>query len=379
MIYFDNSATTEPNEDVLASFIEVSQKYYGNASSAHKLGLDAERLLRKSYQHISDLLAVKPTEIIFTSGGTEGNNLAIKGIVLAYQNRGKHLITTTIEHPSVLNAFQAMEELGFEVTYLPVDQSGVVSIDLLKEALREDTILVSVMHVNNELGTIQPIEEIGQLLKNKKTTFFHVDHVQGFGKVTLDYKKCQIDLATISGHKIHGLKGTGLVYQREGVRLFPLLHGGGQQDNRHSGTEDLAGIVSLGRAMRLILEQNLRHSEHLKLLNELLRDKLSAIDEVIINTPEQQAPHILNFSIPGLKPEVVLHALEDRQIYVSTQSACSSKKSNESSVLRAIHLPPNQRNSALRISFSYHNTTDEVELFARALKRIIKELKQDMR
>ena len=379
MIYFDNSATTEPNEDVLASFIEVSQKYFGNASSAHKLGLDAERLLRKSYQHISDLLAVKPTEIIFTSGGTEGNNLAIKGIVLAYQNRGKHLITTTIEHPSVLNAFQAMEELGFEVTYLPVDQSGVVSIDLLREALREDTILVSVMHVNNELGTIQPIEEIGQLLKNKKTTFFHVDHVQGFGKVTLDYKKCQIDLATISGHKIHGLKGTGLVYQREGVRLFPLLHGGGQQDNRHSGTEDLAGIVSLGRAMRLILEQNLRHSEHLKLLNELLRDKLSAIDEVIINTPEQQAPHILNFSIPGLKPEVVLHALEDRQIYVSTQSACSSKKSNESSVLRAIHLPPNQRNSALRISFSYHNTTDEVELFARALKRIIKELKQDMR
>lgn len=379
MIYFDNSATTEPNEDVLASFIEVSQKYYGNASSAHKLGLDAERLLRKSYQHISDLLAVKPTEIIFTSGGTEGNNLAIKGIALAYQNRGKHLITTTIEHPSVLNAFQAMEELGFEVTYLPVDQSGVVSIDLLKEALREDTILVSVMHVNNELGTIQPIEEIGQLLKNKKTTFFHVDHVQGFGKVTLDYKKCQIDLATISGHKIHGLKGTGLVYQREGVRLFPLLHGGGQQDNRHSGTEDLAGIVSLGRAMRLILEQNLRHSEHLKLLNELLRDKLIAIDEVIINTPEQQAPHILNFSIPGLKPEVVLHALEDRQIYVSTQSACSSKKSNESSVLRAIHLPANQRNSALRISFSYHNTTDEVELFARALKRIIKELKQDMR
>ncbi len=379
MIYFDNSATTVPNEDVLASFIEVSRKYYGNASSAHKLGLEAERLLRKSYQHIGELLAVKPTEIIFTSGGTEGNNLAIKGIALAYQNRGKHLITTTIEHPSVLNAFQAMEELGFEVTYLPVDQSGVVSMDLLKEALREDTILVSVMHVNNELGTIQPIEEIGQLLKDKKTTFFHVDHVQGFGKVALDYKKCQIDLATISGHKIHGLKGTGLVYQREGVRLFPLLHGGGQQDNRHSGTEDLAGIVSLGRAMRMILEQKLHLSEHLKLLNELLRDKLIAIDEVIINTPEQQAPHILNFSIPGLKPEVVLHALGEREIYVSTQSACSSKKSNESSVLRAIHLPPNQRNSALRISFSYHNTTDEVELFARVLKRIIKELKEDMR
>ncbi|GAA4072801.1 cysteine desulfurase family protein [Amphibacillus indicireducens] len=379
MIYFDNSATTEPNSDVLETFLEVSRRYYGNASSAHKLGLEAEHLLRKSYQHISQLLAVKPTEIIFTSGGTEGNNLAIKGIALAYQNRGKHLMTTTIEHPSVINTFQALEELGFEVTYLPVDQSGVVSIDAVKQALREDTILVSVMHVNNELGTIQPIEAIGQLLKNRKYTFFHVDHVQGFGKIGLDLKQSAIDLATISGHKIHGLKGTGLVYQREGVRLFPLLHGGGQQDNRHSGTENLAGIVSLSKAIRLILEQNSARSKHLQLLNRRMRDELTQIDEVIINTPENQAPHIINFSIPGLKPEIVLHALEERNIYVSTQSACSSKKASESSVLRAIHLPPNQRNSAIRISFSYHNTIDEIDVFIRELQRIIKELKQDMR
>ncbi|BAM47046.1 cysteine desulfurase family protein [Amphibacillus xylanus] len=379
MIYFDNSATTEPNEEVLATFVEVSKRYYGNASSAHQLGLNAEQLLRKSYQHISRLLSVKPTEIIYTSGGTEGNNLAIKGIALAYQSRGKHLITTSIEHPSVLNPFKALEELGFEVTYLPVDQSGIVSVDDLKQALRDDTILVSVMHVNNELGTIQPIRAIGEVLKNRKYTFFHVDNVQGFGKVELDLKASYVDLATISGHKIHGLKGTGLLYQREGVRLFPLLHGGGQQDNRHSGTEDIAGIVSLARAMRLILEKQTNQVIQLRQLNQLLRERLNEIEDVVINTPEDQAPHIINFSIPGFKPEIILHALEERGIYVSTQSACSSKKADESSVLRAIHLPPNQRNSALRISFSYQNTPDQVDKFVQSLKAIITELKQDMR
>ncbi|WP_440896110.1 cysteine desulfurase family protein [Amphibacillus sp. Q70] len=379
MIYFDNSATTKPLDDVIESFVQVSQKYYGNASSAHQFGLEADRLLRKSYQQVSQLLSVNSNEVIFTSGGTEGNNMAIKGIAHAYQNRGKHMITTSIEHPSVLNAFHAMEEFGFEVSYLPVDQSGVVSVDSVREALRDDTILVSIMHINNEMGTIQPIEQIGTLLKDRKYTFFHVDDVQGFGKVDLKWKDCHVDLATVSGHKVHGLKGTGLLYVREGTRLFPLFHGGGQQNDRRSGTENLAGIVSLVRAIRLILEQKMHHPDYLSQLNHLMRKRLNQISEVIINTPENQAPHILNFSIPGFKPEVILRALEERQIYVSTQAACSSKKPDESAVLRAIQLPKEQRNSALRISFSYQNTTGEIELFIRALKRMIKELKEVMR
>lgn len=379
MIYFDNSATTKPLDDVLNSFLEVSRTFYGNASSAHQLGLDAEKLLRRSYQQASQLLMIDSNEIIFTSGGTEGNNLAIKGIAQAYQSRGKHLITTSIEHPSVLNSFAALEKMGFEVSYLPVDQSGVVAIETLRKALRDDTILVSVMHVNNELGTVQPIEQIGDLLKDRRDTFFHVDNVQGFGKIELNLKKNQIDLATISGHKIHGLNGTGLIYIRKGTRLFPLHHGGGQQGNRRSGTENLAGNVSLIKAMRLYLEQNLQQPNHFNELNQLLREKLSQLPEVTINTPENQADHILNFSIPGFKPEVILHALEDRNIYLSTQSACSSKKEDESAVLRAIGLPKKLRKSALRVSFSYQNTTGEIELFIRALKRVIKELKQDMR
>ena len=378
MIYFDNSATTRPHDDVLDSFMEVSKRYYGNSSSAHSFGLEAEKLLRKAYQQASQLMSVQSNEIIFTSGGTEGNNLAIKGIAHAYRKRGKHLITTVIEHPSVLNTFRALETFGFEVTYLPVDASGVVSVDRVKEALREDTILVSVMHVNNELGTIQPIEQIGQLLKNRKYTFFHVDHVQGFGKVNLDFKKCHVDLASISGHKIHGLKGTGLVYVRENVRLFPLFHGGGQQNDRRSGTENLAGIVSFVRAMRLILDCQLHQPDHFQRLNQLLRNQLNDIPEVVINTIEDQAPHILNFSIPGFKPEVILRALEERRIFVSTKSACSSKKSVESAVLSAIQLPKELRQSSIRVSLSYQNTKGEIELFVRALKRVIKELKEVM-
>ncbi|WP_067844187.1 cysteine desulfurase family protein [Amphibacillus sediminis] len=378
MIYFDNSATTKPAQEVLDSFITVSQTYYGNASSAHRFGLDADQILRKAHQQAGQLMNVLEDEIIFTSGGTEGNNLAIKGIALAYQKRGKHIITSQIEHPSVLNACQALEELGFEITYLPVDQTGILSVDTVKQALRDDTILVSIMHINNEIGTIQPIKEIGALLKDRPTTFFHVDDVQGFGKVELDLKGCHVDLSTISGHKVHGLKGTGLLYVRKGLRLFPLFHGGGQQTDRRSGTENLPGIVSLVKAMRMILEHKLHYPNYLQRLNKQLRTQLKEIPNIVINTIENQAPHILNFSIPGFKPEVVLHALEERNIFVSTKSACSSKKSDESAVLRAIGLTQDRTVSALRISFSYQNTEGEIELFCRVLKKIIKDLSKVM-
>lgn len=378
MIYFDNSATTKPLEEVLDSYVAVSSNYYGNASSQHQIGMEANKLLRKAYQQAAAILNVSDNEVLFTSGGTESNNLAIKGIALRYKKRGKHLITTTIEHPSVIEAFKALESLGFEVTYLPVDESGSIKVEAVEDALREDTILVSVMHVNNEVGTIQPIKAIGNLLKNRRYTFFHVDDVQGFGKVPLDINDANIDLLSISGHKLHGLKGTGLLFKRKNVELFPLMHGGGQQQNIRSGTENIAGFVSLIKAMRMVQEQQLHHPNYLAELNELLRTSLTKINKIIMNTPENQAPHILNFSVPGFKPEVIQHALEERNIFISTKSACSSARPDESAVLKAMHLNRDRTTSALRVSFSFQNTEGEVELFYRAIKKTIKELNQVM-
>lgn len=378
MIYFDNSATTKPHEEVIESYQTVSGNYYGNPSSQHQLGYDADKLLRKAYEQAASMLGVSNQEIVFTSGGTESNNLAIKGIALRYQKHGKHLVTTTIEHPSVLEAFKALETLGFEVTYVPVDASGVVKVEAIKEAVREDTILVSVMHINNEIGTIQPVQAIGEFLATKKYTFFHVDHVQGYGKVELDIKRAHIDLLSVSGHKIHGLKGTGLLYLKENVQLFPLFHGGGQQGNLRSGTENIAGIVALVKAMRMVSEQQMHHPNHLSTLKAELMSRLATLKQVVINTPEDAAPHIINFSVPGYKPEVIVHALEERRIFVSTKSACASKSPDESAVLKAINLPANQTKSALRISFSYQNSEGEIELFYRALQKILRDLSQVM-
>ena len=378
MIYFDNSATTKPHEEVIESYQAVSENYYGNPSSQHQLGYDADKLLRKAYEQAASMLGVTNQEIVFTSGGTESNNLAIKGIALRYHKHGKHLVTTTIEHPSVLEAFKALETLGFEVSYVPVDASGVVKVEAIKEAVREDTILVSVMHINNEIGTIQPVQAIGEFLATKKYTFFHVDHVQGYGKVELDIKRAHIDLLSVSGHKIHGLKGTGLLYLKENVQLFPLFHGGGQQGNLRSGTENIAGIVALVKAMRMVSEQQMHHPNHLSTLKAELMSRLATLKQVVINTPEDAAPHIINFSVPGYKPEVIVHALEERRIFVSTKSACASKSPDESAVLKAINLPANQTKSALRISFSYQNSEGEIELFYRALQKILRDLSQVM-
>lgn len=378
MIYFDNSATTKPHEEVIESYQAVSENYYGNPSSQHQLGYDADKLLRKAREQAASMLGVTNQEIVFTSGGTESNNLAIKGIALRYQKHGKHLVTTTIEHPSVLEAFKALETLGFEVSYVPVDASGVVKVEAIKEAVREDTILVSVMHINNEIGTIQPVQAIGEFLATKKYTFFHVDHVQGYGKVELDIKRAHIDLLSVSGHKIHGLKGTGLLYLKENVQLFPLFHGGGQQGNLRSGTENIAGIVALVKAMRMVSEQQMHHPNHLSTLKAELMSRLATLKQVVINTPEDAAPHIINFSVPGYKPEVIVHALEERRIFVSTKSACASKSPDESAVLKAINLPANQTKSALRISFSYQNSEGEIELFYRALQKILRDLSQVM-
>ena len=254
MIYFDNSATTKPYKEVLGSFLKVSEEYFGNPSSLHKIGGQAEKLLQQARSQVAQLLDVKPAEILFTSGGTESNNLAVKGVALAHRERGRHIITTSIEHPSIHNAMVQLETLGFEITYVNPDSAGFISAEKIQSEMRDDTILVSVIHVNNEVGTIQPIKEIGALLKKYPKAIFHVDHVQGVAKVPLDFYQAGIHLCTISGHKFHGLKGTGALFVKEGIHLSALFSGGNQELKQRSGTENVAGMVAMSKALRMTLE-----------------------------------------------------------------------------------------------------------------------------
>lgn len=373
MIYLDNSATTQPYKEVLETFVTVSEKFFGNPSSLHHKGLEAEQLIDRARHNIGNCLDVKPHEIVFTSGGTEGNNLAIKGVAFQYKNRGNHIITTQIEHPASIEALQFLESFGYDVTYLPVDNNGIISVEDVKNAIRDETILVSIIHVNNEIGSIQPIEEIGELLKEKHKILFHVDHVQGATKVPLAFREANIDLCTISGHKLHGLKGTGLLYVREGLKLTPLLHGGGQENGYRSGTENVAGIVSLAKAIRLSYERSKTAIKKLQMMKEYMISELEKTGGVILNTPkERSAPHIVNFSLPGYKPEVFIHALAEEGISLSTKSACSSKKSEPSHVIYALDANEERATSALRVSFSFETEKEECKMFIKTLREQIK-------
>ncbi|MBU8905199.1 cysteine desulfurase family protein [Desertibacillus haloalkaliphilus] len=380
MIYFDNSATTKPYPEVLKTFTSVSERYFGNPSSLHSLGAEAERLLTQAREVISSILSVRPREVIFTSGGTEGNNLAIKGIALQHQNRGKHLITTEVEHASSYEIFQQLEKLGFDITYVPVDKHGLVSVEDVKKAIRKETILISMIHVNNELGSVQPIEEIAKVVADHPKIHFHVDHVQGVTKVPLNLSMKGIDLCTISGHKFHGLKGTGVLYIREGVTLFPLMHGGVQELQFRAGTENTAGIIALAKALRLSVEQSQKEIKKIEGLKRMLIDELETLDGIVVNTSkEHSAPHIVNFSIVGVKPEVVIQALTKKQIYVSTKSACSSKLAEPSRVLVAAGLGHERASSAIRVSFSFENEEVELVEFVNVMKKITPELLDVMR
>lgn len=369
MIYLDNSATTQPYKEVIETFFTVSEKFYGNPSSLHKIGIEAEQLMERARQQIADYFQAKPQEIFFTSGGTEGNNLAIKGVAFQYQSRGKHVITTAVEHPSSLETFRYLESLGFDVTYLPVNEDGLVNVDDVKRAVRDDTILVSIIHVNNEIGTVQPVDEIGAFLKTKRKIIFHVDHVQGATKVPLNMHEANIDLCTVSGHKIHGLKGTGFLFIREGLVLTPLLHGGGQENGYRSGTENVAGIVSLAKAVRLSFEKSKTMIHQLNEWKQYLIQELEKIDGVIVNTPKQHsAPHIVNFSLPGYKPEVLIHALAEKGISISTKSACSSKQSEASYVILALGAGEERALSALRVSMSFETEKQHIDTFLKELR-----------
>ncbi len=378
MIYFDNSATTKPYQEVLESYLTVSSDYFGNPSSLHGIGAQAENLLTKARTQIANLLDVKASEIFFTSGGTESNNMAIKGVAMKHRTRGRHLITTAIEHPSVAKAMKQLEQLGFDVTYLPVNRQGIVSVSDVEKAIRQDTILVSIMHVNNELGTIQPITEIGRLLKNYPKVLFHVDAVQSIGKVPLNLHQWGIDLCSFSAHKFHGLKGTGFLFIREGVQLDPLLAGGNQEWKRRSGTENVAGAVSSAKALRLLLEKSKTGTLMMKNIQSLLTDGLHEINGINVQTvPSIAAPHIVNFTIDGMKAETFIHLLEKDTIYASTTSACSSKNQSPSKTLLAMGVSEQEALRSIRLSLSFDNTEEEAWFVIKTIKKASLQLRKE--
>ena len=380
MIYLDNSATTKPYNEVLDSFVKVSTDFYGNPSSLHGLGMKAEQILTQARENSAKQLGCKPSEVIFTSGGSEGNSLAIKGSALFNKGRGNHIITTGVEHPSVTEACKQLEQHGFTISYIQPNNNGIISVDDIKREIRDDTILISVIHINNEIGAIQPIEDIGNLLRQYPKILFHVDHVQGVGKVNLDFAKAGIDLCTISGHKFHGLKGTGILYVRTGVSLTPLISGGAQENNFRSGTENIGGAVALSKALRLTVENKEKTVHRMNKIKERYITKLSKLGSISINTPSNfSAPHIINFSINGLKSEVFVHMLEEYGIYVSTTSACSSKKKAPSKTLLAMGKDEKTATSSIRISLSYLNKLEEVDIVVAAIADSISKLEKIMR
>ena len=386
-IYLDNSATTKVYPEVAQFMTKVMCEDYGNPSSMHTKGLEAEKYIKDSKDIFSKILKCEPKNIYFTSGGTESDNLAIIGSAQAYKRRGKHLITTKIEHPAVLNSFMYLEGEGFEVTYLPVNELGVVNPEDLKAALRDDTILVSVMHTNNEIGSLMPIEEIGKIIKEKNPEIiFHVDAVQGFGKAQIVPKKMGIDLLSVSSHKIHGPKGMGVLYVGDKVRLLPISYGGGQQGGLRSGTENVPGIAGMGLAAKKIYENLAADTDRMYALKEMLIKGALEFGNVKANGVSgdlsdlrQTAPHIVSLSFEGIRAEVLLHALEDKGIYVSAGSACSTHKPEPSATLKAIGLEKELLDCTLRFSMSELTDEDEIKQTLKALEEILPFLRRFVR
>ncbi|USB34474.1 cysteine desulfurase family protein [Paenibacillus sp. YPG26] len=377
MYYFDHAATTPPSDEVIRTVNEVMARHYGNPSSLHRLGEDSDKLLRRSREVCAASLGVESAEIIFTSGATESNNLALKGAALQYKSRGNHIITTEIEHPSVYECAKQLQLLGFEMTFLPVNGEGTVDAEQVMDAVRPETILVSIMHVNNEIGSIQPIEDIGLRLKAEHPkVLLHVDGVQGYGKVPLSLKESGIDMYSLSAHKIRGPKGTGLLYVREGVSLFPLLAGGGQERGLRSGTENVPGLVGMAKAVRLAGEGVQSRSDQLRALRNRFIEGIARIPEVSLNSaPTGGAPHIISFSVPGMKAEALLHMLEEDGFMVSTKSACSSKAAEPSRVLLAMGAGKAAAASGIRVSLGEEHNGDHIDLLLISLNKAVNRLR----
>ncbi len=379
MIYFDNGSTTPVDERVKNKVVEYLNNNFGNPSSLHKLGVEAEKRIKNEREKVAKYLGVHSKNIVFTSGGTESNNYAIKGSCYTFQNRGKHIITTIFEHASVYYTFKSLEAEGFEVEYINVDSNGFVNIEELKSKIRKDTILISIMHTNNEIGSIQNLEAIGKGIKEvNNRTIFHTDAVASFGKLPMEIKKWGVDLLTASGHKVYTPSGIGFLYIRDGLKLNPLITGGGHEEGRRSGTENVLGIIALGESASLLYEKNI--DEEIKKANELrfyLVEKIKkSIKDVRINSPKvfngdniTSSPFLVNLGFKGVKAEVLLHYLESKDIYVSTTSACNSKSSKKASrVLDAVKVPQEYREGSLRITFSHNNTKEEVDEFVAVLE-----------
>lgn len=378
-IYLDNSATTRVFPEVAALMNRIFQEEYGNPSSMHHKGVEAEKELRKARETLAQILKVKEKNLIFTSCGTESDNLAIIGAARAAKRRGKHLITTPIEHPAVLETMKYLESEGFEITYLPVDQDGLVSPESVAKAVREDTILVSVMHTNNEIGALEPIAQIGEAIKAKNPqTLFHVDAVQGFGKARIYPKRMHIDLLAASGHKIHGPKGVGLLYVGDNVRIRNIIYGGGQQGGMRSGTENVPGIAGMALAAKLLYEHFDEEQQKLRAMKDTFIQRVSAIEGVHINgrTGEDSAAHIISLSVEGIRAEVLLHALEDKGIYVSSGSACASNRPHISETLQAIGTPQAYLDSTIRLSTSVMNSMEDMEGAVQALEELLPMLRK---
>jgi cysteine desulfurase len=366
MIYLDYSATTKTSEEVLDTFLRVSRDFVGNPNSLHKLGILAKQLEESSTRQIASLLGVSEDEIIYTSGSSESNNLAIKGICLKYQSRGKHILTTHLEHSSIYGPLGYLQRLGFEVEFLKT-KDGIVDLDDLRSKLRDDTILVSIASVSSETGLLQPIDEIGKILKEYPKLFFHVDATQSIGKVNVSFQN--VDLVSISAHKIYGIKGVGLLIKKKNIELEPIIHGGKSTTKYRSGTPALPLIASFARALRLALEDVDKKYEKVLELNRYLKESILDIPNVVINSNEHCIPHILNLSVLTVKPETMLHAFEEYDIYISTKSACSSSDSISKSVLE-LTKDEKRASSSIRVSISYLTLKEEIDAFIVALKEI---------
>ena len=375
IIYLDNAATSKVYPEVLESYNQITLKYFANPSSIHKLGQESNRLLDKSREQILSLLNLTHHEVIFTSGATEANNLAIKGYAFANKSRGNHLITTAVEHPSVLNTFKALEKYGYEVTVLPVNKNGAIEVNSLKAAIKDNTILVSIMSVNNETGAINPIKEIGELLKNYPKIAFHVDMTQAIGKIDIPLEN--IDMFSFSGHKIHALLGSGALIKEKKIILEPIANGGGQENNNRSGTNTLALSATLAKALRISLKEQKENYQKVSNLRDYLVSYLKDNPDLYcLNSSDKNNPYIVNFSLLNHKASVAVEALSNKGIMVSSLSACHSKNEDYSYVVLAMNNDMKLAHNTIRVSFSYDNNVDDVNALIRGLKQIMKEIKQ---
>lgn len=372
MIYFDNAATTQTQPEVIKTYMEVATKIWGNPSSLHNLGTQATRILEASRRQIAELLGKESKEIFFTSGGTEGDNWVIKGVAFEKAHLGKHIIVSAIEHPAVKESALWLKTQGFEVDLAPVNTQGFVDVSALETLIRPDTTLVSVMAVNNEIGAIQPIQEISQLLADKPTISFHVDAVQAIGKVpTEQYLTDRVDFASFSGHKFHSVRGVGFVYIKAGKKIAPLLTGGGQESDKRSTTENVAGIAATAKALRLTLDKAADSQKQLAAMKQILVDELSKYQDVtVFSGMENFVPSILTFGIKNIRGEVIVHAFEDHQIYISTTSACSSKAGKPAGTLIAMGVPQKLAQTAVRVSLDDDNDMGQIEQFLTIFKQI---------